>query len=660
MAAPKNRRLVVDLVARTSKFTSGLDRSRKSLDKFQRSSRGLKGELEGIDFKEVAEGVTAFARGAVEALEKAASFGDTLAKLSDQTGFSVERIQGMRHAFELGGQSVERTDEALKKFTVKLGEMKAGTGEVVSGLEKLDPKLLDQLQRVKDGSEAWDVLIRRVGEYDTATEKAATLKLFVGERRATELARALEGGVEAIDAATAKLRGAGILIDEKAAARAEELADKLTEMRTTWQAGFSQAILQNSDRIMEVLKDIERIMPGIVRQLTAVVEKFAAVLGPLLADDFRGSLMRIAALTAGGYGVTKHPAGAIGGAAIGVVVESGSILDDVEEWFRDMYERDRIHTEAYVRDMFGGSGSAEAAFAEKTEKMDERLRQFARDLENRGGPLNSIVEPLADGIADAAAARVEAELAQAELAQAALAPPRIQRPAPLPLPEIPARVPLTLPEEWLRPEKPPEKSWAELMRHPAVAALASVEPPSPPPPEAREWLADLLREQEEFLAQQERIRESIRSFGDAFDDALHDAILGTESLTDALKELGRTIASDLLRNFVTGPISDFLSSWISGSLASPVSTLPAGGSWNLRPVAPNWSPSGSSLIGRSSAPPVTVGPINLSVQSTDGPGVTRALLTAEPHLTRAAHDGVLTAIQEPGPMRAAVADAARY
>ena len=54
--------------------------------------------------------------------QKYATTADTVAKTADRIGVGVEELQELRHAFDLGGASVEATDKALTFFAKSIGE----------------------------------------------------------------------------------------------------------------------------------------------------------------------------------------------------------------------------------------------------------------------------------------------------------------------------------------------------------------------------------------------------------------------------------------------------------------------------------------------------------------------------------------------------------
>ena len=85
--------------------------------------------------------------------QKYANAADQIAKTSARVGLGAEELQRLRHAFDIGGVSADKTDKALLYFTRSIGDAADGTGESVKIFEAMGISLKDaqgQLRPMRD------------------------------------------------------------------------------------------------------------------------------------------------------------------------------------------------------------------------------------------------------------------------------------------------------------------------------------------------------------------------------------------------------------------------------------------------------------------------------------------------------------------------------
>ncbi|MBS3742611.1 MAG: hypothetical protein KGY74_10865, partial [Candidatus Cloacimonetes bacterium] len=206
------------------KYRKGLNKAKKN------SSKALSG-LKKQALKVGGAIAGAFAlKGIVRSVNQTAKFGDEMAKLSKQTGFTVEQLQKYRFAAERSGVSANKMNTVLQVFQKRLGELKAGTGSLHTRLKKLDPAFMQQLKATKDTNKAFRMYVNRVSQVsDKSTQAAFAQAAF--SRTGIEMTRMMQGGTSAMDELGREAEETGGIISGKTAAASEKYVDQLTNMK---------------------------------------------------------------------------------------------------------------------------------------------------------------------------------------------------------------------------------------------------------------------------------------------------------------------------------------------------------------------------------------------------------------------------------------------
>lgn len=150
-------------LAPLKKWNESLDGFRKALDplrpiggalmKVGGAARAVGSEVFSLGARLVGlaagAGLAFFAiiHGAVEA-------GDKLAELSDRAGLNVDTFASLQFAAAQADVDQETFNASIDKFVKNLGAMKAGGGEFIKFLEKVSPKLAQQVKGSKSTEEA--------------------------------------------------------------------------------------------------------------------------------------------------------------------------------------------------------------------------------------------------------------------------------------------------------------------------------------------------------------------------------------------------------------------------------------------------------------------------------------------------------------------------
>lgn len=222
---------------RMAKRVDGLGRSAKALKKpFDAIGRGV-GKLTKVAGVAGVAAVSAL----TVALNKSADEADRLAKLSRRLDFDIESLQQWQFIAEQSGVSTELLNKSLGAFSKRLGEAKSGTGPLVSGLKKLNPELLKQLNATQSIPEAFDIYIKAIRSADSATEQAA-LANAAFSRSGLELVQISHNSAEAVASMAQEMAENG-LITQDAAEGAEAYNDAMNSLRRSVRGAIQVAVL---------------------------------------------------------------------------------------------------------------------------------------------------------------------------------------------------------------------------------------------------------------------------------------------------------------------------------------------------------------------------------------------------------------------------------
>lgn len=235
VTAPINR-----MQNRVGKFTRSLKRG---LDRVNRATgkvaRGF-GRMARSAARIGTAGIAAGALAVTLALNNTADAADALAKETRRLQFPIEEFQEWRFVAEQSGVSNELLSKSLGAFSKRLGEARAGTGPLVTGLKKINPQLLKQLNQTESVADAFELYIGAIRSADSATQKAA-LANAAFSRAGLQLTQIADNSTDAIDAMRRAQRENGNITQEQAEA-AEAYNDAANSLKRSL-VGLLQGVL---------------------------------------------------------------------------------------------------------------------------------------------------------------------------------------------------------------------------------------------------------------------------------------------------------------------------------------------------------------------------------------------------------------------------------
>lgn len=188
---------------------------------------------------------------------RVAKSGDAYAKSARAIGISGEALQEWTYVAERFGVEQSGLNTSLQQFSKRMGELKAGTGSMVTLLDKMNPELIEQLATTESLDEALELYLDAIRSIDDPTRQAALATAAFG-RSGLGMTNIARGSKEEIQGLKDEIRALGGIMSEEALANAEAYQDSMTKFSGVMN-GF-QIVLG------------AKLMP----KITALMERFAA------------------------------------------------------------------------------------------------------------------------------------------------------------------------------------------------------------------------------------------------------------------------------------------------------------------------------------------------------------------------------------------------
>lgn len=278
---------------------AGLQRIRRSMREVGRATGnlmrvvgGLGRALVGLFLLQGAAGLF-FQRFIIGAARSA----DELAKLSTQTGVSIDAIQTLGFAAQRVGVTQEQFNAGVSRFTKTMGELQAGSGSLFTMLQRVDPQFLRVLQRTEGTEEAMRLFIDRMRDIPSEAGRVALATAVFG-RSAGNMANLAKLSAEELAGLEGRMRQIGLISPEQAK-NAENFTDQLLEVRLAFQQirnvmaaeflptltdlfkQFTELLIENRPAMQDFAKTmVERLPEGIRRvriALEAAMRAFSRV-----------------------------------------------------------------------------------------------------------------------------------------------------------------------------------------------------------------------------------------------------------------------------------------------------------------------------------------------------------------------------------------------
>jgi len=232
---------------------------------------GTTAAIVGMTGATVAAGA-ALAGAAMQAMDYTGQIDD----LAQVTNLTTETIQSLRLAATLSGQSFEDASQSAIIFQKRIEEAKGGNEELMATFKALGVDLNGPVDA------AFRQTLERMGQVtDGSAKTAATLDLF--GKSGAKLLPVMDQVGGSFDALTARARELGLVLDEDAIAKSNELADRIDVLKLRMSAlvtdvgiaairtfdNWSTAVGRVSITLRELFTNASTIIPNLKKLLAA-------------------------------------------------------------------------------------------------------------------------------------------------------------------------------------------------------------------------------------------------------------------------------------------------------------------------------------------------------------------------------------------------------
>ncbi|MBN9007237.1 MAG: hypothetical protein J0H40_17705 [Rhizobiales bacterium] len=139
-----------------------------------------------------------------EQAEEAGRWAAQLQNAANVIGLNATQLQALNEAAESVGVSANDNISAFERFSVSLGQLRDGSGQLYAQLLKVNPTLVNQLSVTKDAATGWNLLAQAYSQADKQ-QQALIARAAFGRAGGAEggvlLATANAGGITSLQAA---------------------------------------------------------------------------------------------------------------------------------------------------------------------------------------------------------------------------------------------------------------------------------------------------------------------------------------------------------------------------------------------------------------------------------------------------------------------------
>lgn len=228
VAAPirKINRQLESMTAPARRVQRNLRAISKELN-FAKLGRGLKSLGRGL--RNVGVAAVAGVGVSLLAVKKLAESGDDIAKLTKRLGFNAQAFQELEHAAAIQGVTTEEYRKAVATLTKRMGELKAGTGDMLTILSKVAPSFRDQLVATEKSEDAFVSILGFIHKLEDPMKKAAIANMAFG-RSGASLVNMADAGADGIENLRMEARALGIVMSDSELSDSEDMVDTFTRL----------------------------------------------------------------------------------------------------------------------------------------------------------------------------------------------------------------------------------------------------------------------------------------------------------------------------------------------------------------------------------------------------------------------------------------------
>lgn len=519
--------LAVKITADTAKFTKSLDKAKRDTDSFAtKLKRGFASAAKGAAM--LTAGFAAVGGAISLAVKSALDYADTIGKAADQSGMATTTIQEMRYALGFFNISAQESDKALGVLNRRIGKAIDEGGPAAKTFEQMGISL-KQLKTLSS-DEILDLVIKELGSYSNAAQRAARASFLFGDEVSGKLANAMSKGSAAIENLREEAHELGLVLDDEVIRQAEEVNDELDRM--------SQIMR------MQLLKAVGEVMPEIRAFVKTIVDNKDGIVdtGRALVDIAKA----IASVTMEAIEFGRQ-FGFISDTAEAEIARIEKILEDGVSWDEGLR-------------FFGKNGWVEYW---SEDELKARLAELKEKIKKETSDADEPITITITGGREEPPKKAPDMLSNADRKRAAQAAERAARAVER---ELAAQKKLA--EEWKDKLDPTREYMRELDKLDQLWLEGHLSLD-----EYSEAQNILMKEMTENNKELEKSKELAAEFGDIMVSAFEDAILAGDDFGSILEGLAEDILRLMLRTHVTNPLAEAMGGFDFGSIFSSIGSF---------------------------------------------------------------------------------------
>lgn len=176
----------------------------------------------------VALGGAASLAGVSAMVKNTAEYGDQIANIVERVKWGSKAFQEYAHAARFSDMTTEEFAANVEKMTRNMGALRAGTGSLLSGVEKISPTLAKQLKSTQTNEEAFELMIRAIQKVEDPLKKTYLANLAFG-KSGMKMVQLANHGADGLEKLKKQAHEMGVVLGEDALSNSALFNDSLEE-----------------------------------------------------------------------------------------------------------------------------------------------------------------------------------------------------------------------------------------------------------------------------------------------------------------------------------------------------------------------------------------------------------------------------------------------
>jgi len=285
--------LSIDLVAKLANIERDLGKAAHIAERNAQRMESAYSKASSVIGSAFAGLAGAFSVGAFASMvQSSIDAADSLSKLSQRTGETVENLAKLQYAGSLADVSNEALATSLKKLSKNMAEAVGGTGDVADAFKAIGVAVTGADGSLRSSGDVLNDIADKFASYEDSAAKAALAQALFG-RSGADLIPLLNSGSQGLKDMGDEAQRFGIVISTETAQSAEKFNDQMTRINTVMSSFFVQTsaemlplLNELADSLVNIAKDgegVRHVFPGIAEVLRGLI-----VIGGNVAFVFKG------------------------------------------------------------------------------------------------------------------------------------------------------------------------------------------------------------------------------------------------------------------------------------------------------------------------------------------------------------------------------------